>query len=161
MTEPSQKDRVLAALRTNPRGITQVDFSLPFVIDGGNPITRVAARIEDLEKDGHRIVVAGERRDKCVVYRLFESVRCGAAPGPVEEGVLPSSAGGSLASPRNPHGLPEFFCCDRCGFTFHDGPWPVGCPNCKAHAHWLAGYHTQDGALHHVPLTPPEQAQAA
>lgn len=66
----SQRDRVLAALyAAGTAGITQVDFMLPNVCDGGAPITRVAARIEELRGEGFR-VVSGERRQKCTVYRL-------------------------------------------------------------------------------------------
>lgn len=49
----TQVERVVAALRKHPRGITQVDFDLPHVCDGGKPIKRVAARIHDFcEKGG-------------------------------------------------------------------------------------------------------------
>jgi hypothetical protein len=66
----TQKDRVLRALRTTRgRGVTAVDFLAPAVIDSGAPITRVAARIEELRKDGHNIQLAG-RRDECVIYVL-------------------------------------------------------------------------------------------
>lgn len=64
-----QRDRVLRALKRHPDGVTQVDFLAPNVIDGGAPITRVAARIRDLRQDGHVIEVNGERYG-CVVYRL-------------------------------------------------------------------------------------------
>lgn len=66
----TQTDRVLAALtRAGARGITQVDFIRFPTIDGGPPITRVAARIEELRDSGFKIL-SGERRDRCVVYRL-------------------------------------------------------------------------------------------
>ena len=72
----SQKARVLAALRSRgARGITQVDFLAPNVIDGGRPITRVAPRIHELRtKDGHEIAVDGER-DSCAVYRLVRDAQ--------------------------------------------------------------------------------------
>lgn len=66
----TQTERVLAALRTYPRGITQVDFLLPDVIDGGAPITRIGARILELRDAGH-MIVSGPRRDKCVTYKLL------------------------------------------------------------------------------------------
>lgn len=70
MTELTQRDRVLRALeRVGSHGLTQVDFQPPHVIDGGAPITRVAARIEELRGQGHRIDNRG-RRDKCAVYVL-------------------------------------------------------------------------------------------
>jgi hypothetical protein len=66
----TQRDRVLQALqRVGSHGLTQVDFQPPSVIDGGAPITRVAARIEELRDAGHRIDSTG-RRDKCVIYVL-------------------------------------------------------------------------------------------
>lgn len=66
----TQTDRVLAALtRAGARGLTQADFLMFPTIDGGPPITRLAARVEELRDEGFR-VVSGERRDKCVVYRL-------------------------------------------------------------------------------------------
>jgi hypothetical protein len=64
-----QTTRVLRALRRHPEGITSVDFLLPNVIDGGRPITRVAARIRDLRNEGHEIVTGGERYG-CAVYKL-------------------------------------------------------------------------------------------
>lgn len=70
----SQQDRVLAALRRAGRfGITQVDFSLPDVVDGGKPITRVAARIKDLRDVGHIIAKRGTR-SRCAVYILKRQV---------------------------------------------------------------------------------------
>jgi hypothetical protein len=72
MRAPTQNDRLLLALeRDRRRGITQVDFLLPDVIDGGAPITRVAARVKDLRDLGHRIETRGER-DSCAVYVLAE-----------------------------------------------------------------------------------------
>lgn len=66
----TQTDRVLAALYLHAdRGITQVDFLRFPTIDGGPPITRVAARIEELRDQGF-LIVSGERRERCVVYRL-------------------------------------------------------------------------------------------
>lgn len=74
----SQTDRVLDALRkAGPRGITAVDFALPDVIDGGPPITRVAARVMDLRHQGHTIIASGTRH-KCRVYELV------AAPAPAD-----------------------------------------------------------------------------
>lgn len=68
----TQTNRVLAALyRAGRAGITQVDFALPNVIDGGAPITRVAARIKDLRDTGVRIEVIGTRHS-CAVYALVQ-----------------------------------------------------------------------------------------
>jgi hypothetical protein len=49
----SQTDRVLALLRARgDRGVNLTDFSLPGVVDGGKPITRLAARIIELRDRG-------------------------------------------------------------------------------------------------------------
>lgn len=70
----SGTDRVLDQLR---RGTTcQVDWYAPHVVDGGKPITRLAARINELREQGHRIMVVG-RKHKCAVYELMP-------PAPVE-----------------------------------------------------------------------------
>jgi hypothetical protein len=67
-----QQARVLCALRFRGAvGISQVDFLLPDVVDGGKPITRVPARIKELKEAGYTIRDAG-RRDRCKVFRLFE-----------------------------------------------------------------------------------------
>lgn len=66
----TQTDRVLAALHKLPEhGITQVDFLRFPTVDGGPPITRLAARIEELRSEGFNIESC-ERRDKCTVYRI-------------------------------------------------------------------------------------------
>jgi hypothetical protein len=66
----SQSDRVLAALYDHPeRGINSVDFLRFPTLDGGPPITRLAARIEELRVQGFNIESC-ERRERCTVYRL-------------------------------------------------------------------------------------------
>lgn len=72
MTE-TQCYRVLKALRAHPDGLTQVDFLAPDVIDGGYPITRLAARIQDLRDRGAEIFVDG-KRNGCAIYRLHEAL---------------------------------------------------------------------------------------
>ena len=70
----TQVDRVLAAVtRAGARGITAVDFAAPDVIDGGKPIMRVAARINDIRNDGIAIVTDGERNG-CAVYKLASAI---------------------------------------------------------------------------------------
>lgn len=65
----TQKERVLRALRQRGReGITQADFDPP-TIDGGARIYRVAARINNLKKDGVRVIPDGTRGG-LTVYRL-------------------------------------------------------------------------------------------
>lgn len=146
MTLATQTRRVLRALERNPeRGVTAVDFQLPDVIDGGKPITRLAARVQDLQDAGYRIT-AGERRQKCVVYRL---VPAGAAseldkPG----GPLPPSAAVVPASPRP--ALGSFHCCDCCGEVF-TASWPRECPECHAGVIWLASFHDEVQAHRYRP----------
>lgn len=69
----TQRDRVLAALRhAGPSGITQVDFLGPQVCDHGKPITRVAARVNELRDQGLTITSSGTRHG-CAVYVLKET----------------------------------------------------------------------------------------
>jgi len=69
----TQTQRVLKALEdAGPAGITQKDFLLPDIIDGGAPITRVGARIKELREDGHVIESAGVRQ-KFAVYVLVRT----------------------------------------------------------------------------------------
>jgi hypothetical protein len=97
----SQRARVLAALRSRGAdGVCSVDFLLPDVLDGGSPITRLAARMLELREDGHEIQVIGEKHG-CAVYRLMRDAQ-DARPVPP----APSAAEtlGSLpdaARPRN------------------------------------------------------------
>lgn len=71
----TQNQRVLRALeRHHSRGICSVDFMLPNVLDGGAPITRLAARIRDLKDQGHEIVEAGEFCGTRL-YRLAQAPR--------------------------------------------------------------------------------------
>lgn len=64
----SQKQRVLRSLEVaGRRGVTQADWLGPHTPDGGAPITRLAARVMELQNDGHRITRGG-LRDKCRVY---------------------------------------------------------------------------------------------
>lgn len=72
----TQRDRVLRALQlVGERGVTQADWLRQPTPDGGPPITRLAARVEEL-RETHEIVVNG-RRDSCAVYVLRSKVhRC-------------------------------------------------------------------------------------
>jgi hypothetical protein len=69
---PTQTQRVLRALHDHDDGITQVDFLRPDVIDGGYPITRLAARIQELRDRGADVFVDG-KRDGCTIYRLYDT----------------------------------------------------------------------------------------
>lgn len=76
----TQRLRVLTALRTAGRvGITQGDFLLPDVSDGGDPITRIAARIDELRDQGVAIDKAG-RRGKFDIYCLVDASNLPATP---------------------------------------------------------------------------------
>lgn len=73
MSAPSQRVRVLNALeRAGQRGITAVSFLAPDVIDGGLPVLRVGARIDDLRRAGHAIGTTMEQVGgaRLAVYRL-------------------------------------------------------------------------------------------
>lgn len=63
----TQTQRVIRAAKSF-RGMTQVDFLGTHTIDGGPPITRVAARIQDARDEGHEFEHLGTR-DSCKVYR--------------------------------------------------------------------------------------------
>jgi|HubBroStandDraft_3_1064219.scaffolds.fasta_scaffold201560_3 hypothetical protein len=89
----TQTERVIAAARSY-RGITAVDFMLPNVVDGGPPITRVAARLWDAEQEGFSFECIG-KRDRCKVFRL-----CG-------EPDVERTASNPPDRPANaPHGVP-------------------------------------------------------
>jgi hypothetical protein len=61
MTAPTQNARVLAALRkAGPAGVKTADFLAPDVIDGGEPVIRLPARVNDLREAGHVIVTHRE-----------------------------------------------------------------------------------------------------
>lgn len=64
----TQTERVLA-LSKRFNGVCQSDLLLPDVADGGAPITRVAARLWDLEQEGYEFEAIGTRK-KCKVFRL-------------------------------------------------------------------------------------------
>jgi hypothetical protein len=57
--QKTQTERVIAAARSY-RGITAVDFLVP-VIDGGTPITRLAARLWDAERESWPAITGGRR----------------------------------------------------------------------------------------------------
>ena len=66
----TQAERVLAAAKRF-NGVCQTDMLLPDVCDGGPPITRLAARLYELEQQGHSFECLG-RRNQCKVWRLVE-----------------------------------------------------------------------------------------
>lgn len=95
MSRPrTQKERVLAALRREP--LTQVDFLAPSTCDGGPPIIRLPARIDELRQDGHDIRIVG-RRHSCGLYRLHES----ADSAPAESSPDPGMGTGRHEAPAS------------------------------------------------------------
>jgi hypothetical protein len=109
-----QVDRVLELMRQRGEfGVTQVDFLLPDVADGGPPITRLGARVQDLEEQGHVISASG-RPNKCVIYRLErEASDTEAGPGreqhhsPPAEGVANVAVGADLGAAGQLFPLPS------------------------------------------------------
>jgi len=89
----TQSERVLRALQTaGSRGVTQVDFSLPDVVDGGPPITRLAARVKDLRGQGHTIIAAGLRQS-CRVYELVPQAGLAEPSGASDTAYVAADAG--------------------------------------------------------------------
>jgi hypothetical protein len=63
-----QQERVRRYMqRAGEHGTTQTEWLPPDVVDGGPPITRLAARVLELRESGHRIEKNGHR-DGCDVY---------------------------------------------------------------------------------------------
>jgi hypothetical protein len=71
---PSQADRILAALRSGPFAAT--DFAAPNIRDGLAPIFRVAARIGELRDQGYEITT-GRLTNGVAVYSLTSDVGVG------------------------------------------------------------------------------------
>lgn len=86
----TQRERVLKKAHSYD-GVCQADFLLPNVCDEGPPITRVAARLFELESEGYCFDRIGWR-DKCKVFRLtgVDSETRGTA-GAVGDGATVSS----------------------------------------------------------------------
>ena len=91
MRKVTQVDRVVRAARSF-QGVCAVDFLGPDVVDGGKPITRVAARIQDAEDQGYVFEIIGWRA-KTKVYRLVsEPADAGRA---IDEHSPPPPGGGT------------------------------------------------------------------
>lgn len=135
-SKPTQAERVLRALeRAGRHGVTQVDFDLPDVIDGGPPIKRVAARVHELrEQHGHRITEHG-RRHKCVVYVLApqgSASRPPAGSSPVAVAEMPRRLAGGREAAARIKPLSRWWACLNCG-TRTNAPDPgVCCPDMLA-----------------------------
>lgn len=105
----TDKQRVLRlALARGDKGLTQVDFMLPNVVDDAKPITRLAARIKDLRDEGIEFVDGG-RRNGMKVYILDRNslAKASLPPGPQAS----PEAGGTQApgaAPTPDPGVREF-----------------------------------------------------
>jgi hypothetical protein len=75
----TQTDRVLKAARSI-RGTCQADWLASHTPDGGQPITRVAARIQDLEDRGYTFEILHDRGGTRV-YRLTSEPSTGVEAG--------------------------------------------------------------------------------
>lgn len=89
----TQKERILKALKAaGATGISPEDFLLPDVIDAGKPILRVAARIDDLRKEGVKITT--DSNGTTAIYKLASPV----------EGASSNERGGSPDHTEQPFG---------------------------------------------------------
>lgn len=85
----TQKDRILKMLhQRGSLGVTPVDFASPNVIDGGEPIMRVAGRINDLRNDGYEIRTF--KKGPVALYVLMEGFAL-TTPSEVPERVVGAS----------------------------------------------------------------------
>lgn len=96
----TQSARVLAALRRGP--VNTTDFAQLPVIDGWKPVLRIAARIFDLQQQGHRITTS-RRSNGTVDYILADDVEEDGVTTAVEtpEGTDPTSAIPPCAMPTD------------------------------------------------------------
>lgn len=101
MSAQLQNDRVLAALRANPSGITRVAFQAPDVIDGLEPILNFPGRIHDLRNQGHQIVSDG-RRNRCLIFKLAGAPGQSATGGGKFHTTVASTGQPGLSSPSVP-----------------------------------------------------------
>lgn len=100
-----EQERVLRALRQrDARGITQVDFDAPDVIDGQKPIKRVAARVHELIHEYGHDIGDGGRRNSCKVYVLHLEGQTAARP-PAPAALPPA--------PLHPQGPPAASAADQ------------------------------------------------
>ncbi len=66
----SGAERVLELARKRGRhGVHQTDFDAGRVVDGGKPIRRLAARVDELKREGHRFT-SRRNRDRTTIYVL-------------------------------------------------------------------------------------------
>ncbi len=102
----SQNARVLRALQNRgKRGITQLDFVPPLVVDGGTPVLRLPARINELRRRGHAIrsrltTTAGGAR--VALYTLDDELSPGQPCAHGDAHAEPEPLAPELAEPRRP-----------------------------------------------------------
>jgi hypothetical protein len=65
----TQIDRLVKAARSS-KGVCRIDFQLPNVIDGGDPILNFPGRMYDADRLGYCFEVIG-KRNRCKVFRLI------------------------------------------------------------------------------------------
>lgn len=95
----TQTARILRALERGP--VTPVDFGAPDVIDGGKPIMRVAARIQDLRDRGYQITTS-TAPNGIAIYEMEAGHGSGRENTPQSQDNGGSSA--VVPSPRSPQG---------------------------------------------------------
>lgn len=101
----SQCARILRALESGP--VSPIDFAAPNVMDGGKPIMRVAARVQDLRGRGHDISTR-TASNGTAVYTLMQGAQQDTATEESREGFVHPDAGVLLSAPTpEPAGLPQ------------------------------------------------------
>ena len=76
----SQVERLVKAARSY-KGVSRIDFQLPDVIDGGEPILNFPGRMWDAERQGYSFEKIG-RRNRCGVWRLLSESDVESDSGP-------------------------------------------------------------------------------
>jgi hypothetical protein len=98
MTHRTQTERLVAAARA-AKGVCRIDFQLPDVIDGGDPILNFPGRMWDAERLGYCFEVIG-KRNRCKIFRLIsEPVESGAGTQSAPTSKGEDGPNGSSASP--------------------------------------------------------------
>lgn len=99
-----QVDRILLALRSGP--VSPIDFAAPNVIDGGLPVMRVAARVQDLRDRGYEISTM-TAANGTAVYTLTGDVDLGdaaTAAEPVSSSAASPTAVAQVSAPTHDSG---------------------------------------------------------
>lgn len=58
-------------------------------------------------------------------------------------------------------GLKHYHCCERCLHLWHDVPWPLVCPSCKALIQWIVSFRFPEDAERHAGQLTAARAVAA